>query len=282
MKKFKLVCLLSGLGLMLFTGCSSTKLANSSMIRTVGIGESSMPSEKGSFSAEFFTNNATTVDIISTVNAIDLDEPVTDLEMWGGKVRQDFKYLGFNLRFGLNDYTELKFGLFSGEINTGVRDVEVTEHTVNHDIDKTEFDTSIEGLHLGVKRLLTNYSDPTRISLYLEGKYLVPSSTKYTQKYNGSNYELKSALIFGYLHDPTFRNFPSLSLYYSLANTNRKESIAGLSANKHPQAIGVEVNVNLSYKWFYTIIYGGMEKEIVDKVTNKAEPYFGTRIGFKI
>ena len=92
--------------------------------------------------------------------------------------------------------------------------------------------------------------------------------------------EFKSALILGYLDDPSQRNFPSVSLFYSLANTNRKASIPGISSKKHPQAIGAEANFNLAMGLIYANISTGLEKEIVDKATNDLVYYSDFRIGF--
>lgn len=131
---------------------------------------------------------------------------------------------------------------------------------------------------MGLKRLLTDYSNPHKISLYLETRYISTQTEGLASKYDGNNIELKPALIYGYLKDPASRNLPSFSLYYSLANTKRDNSVAGIKAKKRPQAVGAEANLNLSHNHIYANIAAGVEKEISDKTTNKLKPYLGVKV----
>lgn len=282
MKKLQFLFLLSILAITLISGCAAEKISSSSMIRTIGVGESAMPIEGGSFATEFFQNEATTIDVISATNPYDWSEPENNLPMSGGKLSKRTDYSGFNFRFGFDNYTELKIGFFSGDVETGSQKFDVIDQDGNYFTRNTKFNTRFDGVQLGLKRLLTDYSNPQRVSLYLDGRYLVTKSEGIAGRYDGNNLEFKSALIFSYLKDPSFRTFPSFSLYYSLANTNRDYTITGIPAKRHPQAVGAEINVNLAYRALYANIAGGLEKEIDDKNSDNVEPYIKTTIGFKI
>ena len=116
----------------------------------------------------------------------------------------------------------------------------------------------------------------------MDGKYISFTSDKAVDKYDGYNIEVKSALIYGYLRNPDRRTFPSLSLYYSQANTNRNESLVDLPKVKKLQAVGAEFNINLDMGIIYAVLASGVEKEITEKTTDELIPYFGMKIGFHL
>lgn len=280
MKKLNVVFLLSVLSIFLFAGCSQNQM--STMVRTVGVGESAMPINAGSFAIESFMENATTVDNISSIDYHDLVDFASEDLLMKSKIKDNCRYIGLNGRVGFDNYTELKLGFFIGMINYSNNIFLHVDGNNQVSYEESIIENTFAGFQLGVKRLLTDYENPFRMSLYLEGKQIfIEDSGSSVAKYDGTNTEFKSALIFGYLDDPAIRNFPSLSLYYSLANTSRKETIPGISAKRHPQAIGLETNFNLDLGAIYANVATGLEKEIVDKTKDKIIPYASVSVGFQ-
>ena len=284
MKKLNIYYLLVILSYGLITGCSinSTEVkTSSSLIRTVGIGENAMPIEKGSFTLEFFNERATTVDIITETYSYTEDEfGATEHDTYGATVSDDLRYFGFNTRIGFDNYTEAKLGVFAGSIEAGHKRVTDIDSEGYNNSSYTTYSTQINGFHAGIKRLLTNYNEPHRVSLYLDGKYLRMSSDDVAKKYDGSSMEAKFAVIYGYLPDPEKRTFPSIALYSSVASTEREQTIEGIPLKKQPQAIGAEANLTLDIYRVYTIFSLGVEKELVDKSTDDLNAYFGMKFGF--
>ena len=279
MKKLNVLFLLSVLSIVLFTGCSQNQM--STMVRTVGVGESAMPINAGSFAIESFMDNATTVDNINSIDYHDwVDFAGEDLLM-ESNIKDNCRYIGINGRVGFDNYTEFKLGFFIGIIDNS-NNIFINVDGDNHvSYEESIVENTFTGFQLGIKRLLTDYDNPFRMSLYLEGKQIfIESGGSFVGKYDGTNTEVKSALIFGYLDDPAIRNFPSLSLYYNLANTSRKETIHGISAKRHPQAIGIEANFNLDLGTIYVNATSGIEKEIVDETDNTIIPYAAIKVGF--
>lgn len=280
MKKLLKISLLIGFSVLLFTGCSSntnvvTNTRTSTMLRTVGVGENSMPIESGSYAFEFFTDEATSLNMISETFITYTGENAPEDEHYasGVNVKEYCRYYGFNARYGISNYTEGKIGFYTGSFKSGY------SGSTDYYYSKDEFYTTIMGVHLGLKRLLTNYNSPHRLSIYGEGKYFTISSEDFADKYDGNVLEVKSALIYGYLPDPVTRNFPSISLYYSLANTKRDETVLGLPLKKQPQAVGLEANFSVDMGPVYYLAFVGMEKEIADKVTNELNTFFGMKVG---
>jgi hypothetical protein len=283
MKKLKIYYLLTSLSIILFTGCSlnyTEVKSSSSLVRTVGIGENAMPIEKGSFALEFFNEEATTVDVITetythTGDIFEEDEQ----NIYGGVASDALRYYGFNARIGFDNYTEAKIGVFAGSIEGGHKRVVDYDNQGNDFSSYAEYNTNINGFHVGLKRLLTGYDEPHRISLYLEGRYLKTYSDGFSDKYDGTIMEAKLALIYGYLPNPDKRSFPSIAFYSNVANTEREETIEGIPLKKQPQAIGAEVNYSIDMYGVYTIISLGAEKEIVEKATDDINIYFGMKVG---
>lgn len=275
MKEGKIIFLLTILAIILFTGCSSNTtqrtLRSSSMLRTVGVGENSMPIDGGSFTLELFNDEATSIDMITETHIVHTGEnaPEDELTITGERVNDYCRYYGLNARYGIDNYTEGKIGVFIGSIKNGYKSQN----------DDPNLYTSLAGFRFGLKRLLTHYDSPNRLSIFAEGKYFTTSSEDYADKYDGSIIEFKSALIYGYLADPSKRNFPSVSLYYSLANTKRDETIIGVSRKHQPQAIGVESNYSVDMGPVYYMVFVGMEKEIADITNNEMNAFFGMKVG---
>lgn len=281
MKKLNIVLIFTIFSLILITGCSSGKMHSSVMSRTVGIGESALPIERGSFSIETFAENATNVDVISRIDLQYWADIGTDELLIDTNLNTESKFVGINGRYGFDNYTEVQIGLFIGETENSYNLLLNVNGDEEIYYDESSLNSTFSGGHIGIKRLLTDYNNPTRLSLYLEAREIhFTNSRDSMSKYNGRNTEFKSALILGYLDDPSSRNLPSVSLFYSLANTSRKSSISGLSADKHPQAIGAEANFNLAMGAIYANVSTGLEKEIVDKATDDLVYYSDFRIGF--
>lgn len=281
MKKLKLLFSLTVFSLVLFTGCSSDKMVASSMLRTVGVGENALPIEGGSFALESFYGNATNVDVINKITYQYWVNYDTDDLLLSTQLKNKSKIIGFNGRIGFDDYTEVKIGTFVGatEYSYNIFLTIDGEQDVHHD--EASLNSTFSGVQIGVKRLLTDYDNPLRLSLYLEGREIYfTNSHNSMSSYNGSNTEFKSALIVGYLDDPTRRNFPSLSLFYSLANTSRKATIPDVPAKKHPQALGLEANFNMDMGAIYANLSTGIEKELFDKATDDIIVYTDFRVGF--
>lgn len=280
MKTLNVLFLLAIFSVVLFAGCATTRVSSSAMIRTMGIGESAVPIEKNSFAIELFNDKSTTIDVISATNPFDWQDLESNHAMSGGKVSHHCRHYGFNLRFGLKKHTEIKLGFLKGSITNGNEEINAIDEDGNYLIRKTKFNSDFVGGQFGIKHLLTDYANPGRISLYLDGKHFITYSDGLAWDYDGRTIELKPALIFGYLKDPASRNFPSFSFYYSLANTNRDKTLRGIPANKNSQAIGAEANLNLAYGVMYTNLAFGVEKEIGHKATDEIRRYFGAKIGF--
>lgn len=269
--------------IMLLTGCTFSRVASGSsvMVRTVGVGENSMPIDGKSFAFEFFSDPATSVDAIKKIYHLDVEDGVEEIEhlLSGRILSKNGRNYGFNLRYGIDNYTEVKVGIFGGSV-----------HSKKGESYESRYNTSFAGYQLGVKRLLVNYDNPHRVSLYAQGKYFKTSSTTFrdysftpsegfVDKYDGRNIEAKFALIYGYLPDPVIKNYPSVSLYYSLANTKRDETILGIPLKKSPNAMGLEANYSFDLKRLYYMLYVGTEKELVDKATGSLNSFFGVKVG---
>ena len=283
MKKHKYLFLFTTISVLFFTGCSMnyTEIkSSSSMIRTVGIGENAMPIEKGSFTLEFFNEEATTVDVITETYSYSGDNfEEGEHNIYGGVSSDALRYYGFDTRIGFDNYTEFKIGIFTGSIDGGDKNVVNYDEHGNNNSYNVDYDTSISGVQVGLKRLLTEYNDPHRLSLYVEGRYLTTYSDGVSEKYDGKSMEGKLSLIYGYLANPDTRSFPSIAVYSSLANTEREATIDGIALEKQPQAIGVEANYSIDMYRVYTIISLGAEKEILEKATDDINVYFGIKLG---
>lgn len=272
MKKLNALLLVMIFAVMFLTGCGSNKINKTSMLRTTGVCESALPIEQGSFAIETFLGTAASVDIYSSVSSKELSALRREQFPSRSKSKGSAKVFGFNGRYGINNSTEVKIGFLAS--------VPELDLIMSNSNDRS---TNFTGFEIGVKRLLTDYSNPVRLSLYLEGKRL-NSSTKNElgDKYDGKSAEFKSAIICGYLEDPTHRTFPSVSLYYSLANASRNESIPNLPYKKQPQAIGIEANFNIDLAHLYANISAGLEKEFADKATNSFIPYAEIKLGLNL
>lgn len=282
MKKLNLLFFLIAIISILFVGCSSnttttTKSRTSTMLRTVGVGENSMPIESGSYAIEFFNEQATSLDMINEIVVTHSggNSPEDEYTVSGAIVSEYCRYYGLNARYGIDNYTETNLGFYTGNFKSGY------SNSTNYSYNNDEYYTTIMGVQLGFKRLLTNYISPHRLSIFAEGKYFTITSDGFAQKYDGDVIEVKSALIYGYLPDPTTRNFPSLSMYYSFANTQRDETVEGISLKKQPQALGVEANFNVDMGPVNYMVFAGLEKEIADKATDQLIGFFGMKVGLQ-
>ncbi len=280
MKRDKFLILITFFSIVLFTGCSVEKMASSSVLRTVGLGESVMPVGQGAVAVEFFNDQANTVDVITEISSHDWDNLENDLIIIGSTVNDDCRYFGFNTRLGFDNSTEVKVGYFRGSIENGYDMAPTVDENDNIINGKSELNSSFTGTQVGIKRLLTEYDNPHRLSLYLDGKYITFKSEESVKKYDAHSLEFKSAIIYGFLPNPDKRSFPSISLYYSRANTKRKETISIIPQKKQPQAIGAEVNLNVDFGLMYANLYTGVETEIADKATDEQITYFGVKLGF--
>lgn len=281
MKKTIILFLLTIFSIVLFTGCTTVnKVSSSYMVRSSGIGETAVPIGNHGFAVELFNDKATSIDVIS-VNKFQLGtEQFGEYYITSGKESQRDRYYGGNFRFGFGNYTELKLGLFQGSIYESPVDIDLLDESGNILSLYQERYTSFGGGHIGLKRLLTHHTNPHKLSLYVEGKRIRTETDGLAGKYDGINTEFKTALIYGYLRDTSSRNFPSLALFHSLANTQRSNTVDGIKANKHPQAIGAEINLNLALRMVYANLSTGIEKEIGhNKATDEIKPYFGVKFG---
>ena len=280
MKNSRFLILLVIFSSLLFSACSTlsqrTVSETSSMIRTVGIGENSMPIDEGSYTLEFFNDEAIAVDMINETFIIYYGEnsPENEHYISGKKTNQTLRTYGFNLRYGIDKYTELKLGYLTGEIKNGYSSPSPNSNTINKSY------TSLTGIQLGLKRLLTEYNNPHRLSLYADGKYFITSSESVADKYDGSNLEVKSALIYGYLSNPDIRSFPSIALYYSLAKTKRDNTIEGIPLKQEIRAYGLETNYTINMGPLYPIFSLGVEKDVDDsEIFDDLNYYFGVKLG---
>ncbi len=280
MKKFLSLFYLALLSSLLITGCANNDTASSSyMVRSSGLGETALPLEHEEFAFEIFNDKATSIDIISVNRITDRPEDYENYYITSEKVSNRDRYYGINCRFGLWNYTEIKLGLFQGSIFEIGRHLDIIDESGNQlDLYQERY-TQFHGLHLGLKHLLTHYTNPHKVSLFIEGKQIITDTHGYASRYDGKNLEFKSALIYGYLKDTSSRNFPSIGVYHSIGNTKRQNSVEGIDAQKQTQAIGSEVNLNLAYGMVYANISTGLEKEIGHKTSNEIKPYWGIKFG---
>lgn len=241
------------------SGCISNNriTKTSTMMRTVGIGENAMPIDSGSFSAEFFNSRAESIDMVNEINNIndDFNIQVTEKELVGQYASEPLRYYGFNLRYGIDNSTEIKIGGFTGEID------ELKEGTSAYlldDITSTDFN----GVNVGLKRLLTEYENPHRVSLYADFQYFRTFSEESVEDFDGNVYEFKPALIYGFLPKPENRTFTSFALYYSNATTKRNATVQGLPQEDNHQAIGGEINLTVKMGYMYPMVIIGGEKMI--------------------
>lgn len=287
MKKFNLLFLFLIFTTLFFTGCSNhtnyfstPQMEFNTLLRTVGVGESAIPIEKGSFAIEPYIGNATLVDVVSSIDSRAWADFEREEITLSPDIKESSEVLGFNVKYGFNNSTEVKIGFLSGRI-THNYDVHLNvdgSETVHHH--KSKWRTDFSGVQLGVKHLLTDYNNPFRLSLYLEAKQISFSNDSLLMaKYDAKSNEFKSAIICGYLNDLEQHNIVSLALYHSLANTSRKEATPDVPLKKHPQAIGLEANLNLALGSFYTNLATGLEKEIADKAKSGLVPYFELKVG---
>ena len=134
MKKTSILIIFTIFSMFLVTACSENSVSSrttsetSSMTRTVGIVESAMPTEANSYAIEFFCDEAVSVDRINeeTVTYTGTSDPDQELpedeySLTGRSSDKAFSYFGLNRRYGIDDYTELKIGFFSGSIKNGYK-----------------------------------------------------------------------------------------------------------------------------------------------------------------
>lgn len=277
MKKLTVLFLLTILGVVFFTGCSVDKTASSTMVRTLGIGETAMPMEAKSFGIEFVNERITAVDVISQHTRPGFIFSETTVS-GTSSLKEHGRVSGFTLRVGLDDYTEIMGGVLDGSITDGYDRQTLVDEDGDSYQSTVDLNTIVRGYRLGFKRLLTNYQSPHIVSLFALGNQLNHYSV--LSRYNAKNFELKTALIYGYLPNAQRRNLPSLALFYTLANTNRKESIPSITKSKRPQAVGAEANVNLDLGPLNLNFAAGLEKEIAYASSNSGiKPYFGLKAG---
>lgn len=286
MKKNSVLIIFTIFAMLLITACSSSLVSSnttsetSSMIRTVGIGESAMPIEAGSYAIEFFNDKAISVDRINEETVIytgtsdpEQELPEDEYSLTGRSSDKTFRYFGLNGRYGIDNYTELKMGFFSGSIKNGYKRYSSLGGA------KKNYFTNIIGTQFALKQLLSDYNNPQRLSLYFDGKYISTSSRDAVAKYDGNVLEVKSALIYGYLAEPNKRSFPSLSLFYSRAYTNRNETIPGVPLRTQIQAMGLEANVNVDMKPLYYLLVLGVEKKLSENNAASLNSYFAVKLG---
>lgn len=265
------------------TGCEYIAISkkeqsfSSSMIRTVGLGENAMPIEDNSLAIELFNDQAVSIDEINEKYIIYFGGNDNEDEYYLNGKRTDgsHRYFGLNLKYGIDDFTEIKVGTSVISMKNGYEKNYSTQ-------DKKTFHTYVWGQQLGFKRLLTDYNSWHRVSFYGEGKYSTSFSEDIVAKYDGDILELKASLIYGYLKNPTKRNFPSFALYYSNTYTNRDNTIPGVSLTNQIQAIGLETNYSLDARPVYLIFFAGAEKEISANPVKGVNAYFGVRFGVNV
>ncbi len=280
MRKLTFILFITILSSSLFTGCSTVSKRNisvtSSMLRTVGLGENSMPIDEASYAIEFFNDEAISINKINETFIIYYGEDAPDNEHYisGKIVKESLRSYGFNLRYGFDNSTEAKLGFLTGSIENGYSGTSSNSNSSNNSY------TSLFGIQLGLKRLLTNYDNPHRLSLYAEGKYYTTSSEGIVDKYDGNILEMKAALIYGFLSDPAIRNFPSVAFYYSLGNTKRDNTIPGIPLEEEFKVVGLETNVSMHMGTLYPILALGVEKDIAN--TSEFDDlnfYLGVKLG---
>ncbi len=283
MKKSLFHTLLIILMITVLTGCDYVgipkieKLLSSTILRTVGLGENSMPIDKANLVIELFNDQAISIDKIKEryINYYGEDDPEDVHEISGKKLDINHRYFGVNARYGINNLTEIKIGAFFAFAKNGYR--------MNYRNDtRRNYYTTVWGQQLSIKRLLTDYDNPHRLSLYGEGKYFTTHSKDIASKYDAVITEFKSSLIYGYLADPKKRHFPSLALYFSQANTRRDQTYSNIPLKNQIQALGLETNYNIDARLVSILLFTGLEKEISANAAKGLKVYFGVKYGFNV
>lgn len=262
--------------LLFLTGCPY--IATSQMIRTVGLGEEATPLNTRTLALESSINTLKASDYITKFKP-DGDDAIYYFK--SGKSNEENVYGSFNIRLGMGNHTEVKLGVLSGGISQ--RYVNTEAQALNGEV-ITFSDTSstkIFGFQYGIKRLLTDYSEPYKISLFLEGQHFNTISRAATNIYDGKVNQFRTAMLLAYVFPENPNVVPNLSFYYSLAHSERASTFADIPLEKNIQSAGSELNLNLNYLVFYFNIYGGMEREFGPHTSNSLITYLGSRAGLR-
>lgn len=252
-------------------------IATSSMVRTVGLGEEAQPLNARTFALESSINTIKATDYISGYES-ETDETIKYFRI--EKSNEIGPSVSANFRLGLGYYTEIKLGVITGSVEQKFDNSEFQSFSSEVIALSDTSNTMVAGFLLGFKRLLTDRSEPSKVSLFFEGQHLKTSSKSFTKDYDGSINQFKSAILYGYV-DPEYSHIiPNISLYYSLAHTDRKNTLR-IPSSRLIQSIGGELNLNINYSVLYFNIYGGFEKDFGANASSSLIPYLGTRAGLR-
>jgi len=276
MKNILRTLILAITSLLFLTGCPY--LATSTMVRTVGLGEEAPPLGYKAIAIEVTSDNVKATDYIAKYFP-DGEEGITYYSR-GESYEIGFSLSG-NLRFGISNYTEIMIGLFNGYVSPEFTNTEAVamngEVTTFSDLAST----NITGIQLGVKHLLTDYSEPYKISIFLEGQRFYSISDDETNVYDGTINQFRTALLCAYVSPKIPYLVPNLSLYYSVAHTRRNSTFADIPLKRSIPSLGGELNLNLNYSVFYINLYGGIEKEYGLNKSNNLTNYLGSSVGLR-
>lgn len=247
------------------------------MVRTVGLGEEAQPLNARTFALESSINTIKATDYISGYES-ETDETIKYFRI--EKSNEIGPSVSANFRLGLGYYTEIKLGVITGSVEQKFDNSEFQSFSSEVIALSDTSNTMVAGFLLGFKRLLTDRSEPSKVSLFFEGQHLKTSSKSFTKDYDGSINQFKSAILYGYV-DPEYSHIiPNISLYYSLAHTDRKNTLR-IPSSRLIQSIGGELNLNINYSVLYFNIYGGFEKDFGANASSSLIPYLGTRAGLR-
>ncbi|MBI9031253.1 hypothetical protein JEZ13_04535 [bacterium] len=276
MKNILKTLILVIISLLFLTACPY--LSTSTMVRTVGLGEEAPPLGHKTIALEATIDELKATDYIAKYMP-DGDEGLTYYST--GKYNEKGPSNSCNLRFGIGNYTEFMLGCFAGYFNQDLNNTEAVAMNGEVITLSGSSATNIQGLQLGVKRLLTDYSEPHKISMFFEGQRFSTVSYNKTNDYDGTINQFRTAILFAYVSPKIPYIVPNLSLYYSMANTKRKNTFADIPLTRNIQSLGGELNLNLNYSVFYVNLYGGMEKEFSLNKSNNQITYLGSRAGLR-
>lgn len=250
------------------------KIDSSSMIRTIGLGETALPLEKNNHSLEFFNSPAISVDRVkyTEIDYADNENQEDEYILSNDETNSKLRYYGFNYRVGFDNFTELKLGLYRGRVREeNIRVYGTTYKSTN---------TDIYGFQIGLKRLLSELNNPHKITFNTDFLYMKTNSNSEVEQYDGYILECKPALIYGYIKNNSNRSFPSLALFYSYTNTHRDNTLENLPLSNEFLAVGGESIFSLHLGHINPSLIVGAEKLLSEHSDNDFNFYFSLKVQF--
>lgn len=286
MRKSLCLLIVAVTGLILISGCSIVERSSSSVLTTSGLGEEALPLEPHKFAIEASFQTARVQDNIHYLEYESHDGSGENIiylsEAHGSK---SIPVLDAKLRLGLSARNELVLGFVRGK--EGEANTYKYSTTVNGSTTEKEFSctTKYTGFKVGYKRLLSNWENSTKVSMFLSGAYLVFDSEGKAAAYDANSFETKAAILLG-LHPNNEKksSYPTLAFYHTSAHTNRKLTIPGVPQKKHPQSLGAEILYNIDFGTLYAAINVGAEKQLTytTNSTEEIEVHMGLKVGLKL